>query len=107
MLRIAQESLTNSSRHSNAKHFLADLYYDAAEIRLELRDDGGGFDVASRHDGFGLTRDAGEGRRNGWHIGDKEHVCWHNDLCSRSVYFVGGYKGDPYYTIELLKECPQ
>lgn len=54
LLRIAQESLTNSSRHSNAKRFLADLYYDAAEIRLELRDDGGGFDVASRHDGFGL-----------------------------------------------------
>jgi signal transduction histidine kinase len=54
LLRIAQESLTNSSRHSNAKHFLGDLYYDAAEIRLELRDDGGGFNVASRHDGFGL-----------------------------------------------------
>jgi signal transduction histidine kinase len=54
LLRIAQESLTNSSRHSNAKHFLGDLYYDAAEIRLELRDDGAGFDVASRHDGFGL-----------------------------------------------------
>ena len=54
LLRIAQESLTNSSRHSNAKHFLGDLYYDAAEIRLELRDDGGGFDVGSRHQGFGL-----------------------------------------------------
>ena len=54
LLRIAQESLSNSNRHSNARRFLADLYYDAAEIRLELRDDGGGFDVASRHEGFGL-----------------------------------------------------
>ena len=35
LLRIAQESLNNSSRHSNARHFLADLYYDAAEVRLE------------------------------------------------------------------------
>jgi signal transduction histidine kinase len=54
LLRIAQESLSNSNRHSNARRFLADLYYDAAEIRLELRDDGGGFDVALRHEGFGL-----------------------------------------------------
>ena len=54
LLRIAQESLTNSSRHSDAKHFLGDLYFDAVEIRLELRDDGGGFDVGSQHQGFGL-----------------------------------------------------
>jgi signal transduction histidine kinase len=30
------------------------LFFDQQAIRLELRDDGSGFDPAKRHDGFGL-----------------------------------------------------
>jgi len=54
LLRIAQEVLTNVLRHAQASHFSAQLEFDASEIRLELRDNGRGFDPAGKHDGFGL-----------------------------------------------------
>jgi len=54
LLRIAQEVLTNALRHASASEFMAQLAFDAREIRLELRDNGRGFDPAGKHDGFGL-----------------------------------------------------
>lgn len=55
LLHIGQEVLTNSLRHSRANHFTARLAFDPAELRLELRDDGRGFDPDGRHDGLGLV----------------------------------------------------
>lgn len=54
LLLIAQESLTNALRHSNAATFTAQLAFDVDAVRLELRDDGCGFDPARRSAGFGL-----------------------------------------------------
>jgi len=54
LLRIAQESLTNTIHHADATQFRADLFFDGDEVRLELQDDGKGFDVDSEHAGFGL-----------------------------------------------------
>jgi PAS domain S-box-containing protein len=54
LLRIGQEVLTNALRHAQADHFNALLAFEAGEIRLNLSDDGKGFDPTSRHDGFGL-----------------------------------------------------
>jgi PAS domain S-box-containing protein len=54
LLRVGQEVLTNTLRHARANRFKAHLVFDPQAIRLELRDDGCGFDPASRHDGFGL-----------------------------------------------------
>jgi len=54
LLRIGQEVLTNVLRHSQASHFGAQLEFDECEIRLELRDNGRGFDPAGKYDGFGL-----------------------------------------------------
>ena len=54
LLRIGQEVLTNALRHSHATEFKAQLVFGPNEIRLELRDNGRGFDPAGRHDGFGL-----------------------------------------------------
>jgi PAS domain S-box-containing protein len=54
LLRVGQEVLTNTLRHACANRFKAHLVFDPQAIRLELRDDGCGFDPASRHDGFGL-----------------------------------------------------
>jgi signal transduction histidine kinase len=54
LLRIGQEVLTNALRHAQATEFKAQLLFDPKEIRLELRDNGRGFDSAARHDGFGL-----------------------------------------------------
>jgi PAS domain S-box-containing protein len=54
LLRIGQEVLTNALRHAHASEFKTQLVFDPKGIRLELRDNGRGFDSAARHDGFGL-----------------------------------------------------
>lgn len=54
LLRITQESLTNTIKHSGSRTFLATLGYHPAEIRLHLADEGRGFEPGSETDGFGL-----------------------------------------------------
>ena len=54
LLRIGQEALTNALKYAHAKHFRTRLICNAKEVRLELSDDGDGFQVKDRH-GFGLT----------------------------------------------------
>jgi signal transduction histidine kinase/PAS domain-containing protein len=54
LLHIGQEVLTNALRHAQATEFVARLLFEPSEIRLELADNGRGFDPARRHDGFGL-----------------------------------------------------
>jgi signal transduction histidine kinase len=55
LLRIGQEALTNTLKYARAKHFGTRLISNAKEVRLELSDDGDGFQVKDSHDGFGLT----------------------------------------------------
>jgi signal transduction histidine kinase len=55
LLRIGQEALTNALKYAHAKHLRTRLICNAKEVRLELSDDGDGFQVKDRHDGFGLT----------------------------------------------------
>jgi PAS domain S-box-containing protein len=45
--RIAQEAMTNCMRHAGANNVWVSLHCDEAEIRLTVRDDGTGLDVAS------------------------------------------------------------
>lgn len=45
--RIAQEALTNIARHAQASEVWVTLAGTAAELRLEVRDNGRGFDVAA------------------------------------------------------------
>jgi len=54
LLRIGQEVLTNAVRHAHATQFDAQLIFDSREVRLNLRDNGHGFDPAKNHEGFGL-----------------------------------------------------
>jgi signal transduction histidine kinase len=54
LLHIGQEVLTNVLRHANAEEFKARLKYNDAEVRLDLRDNGRGFDLHKKYDGFGL-----------------------------------------------------
>jgi signal transduction histidine kinase len=54
LLRVGQEVLTNTLRHARARHFTATLAFDPEGLRLELRDDGAGFDPESLHEGLGL-----------------------------------------------------
>jgi PAS domain S-box-containing protein len=55
LLRVGQEVLTNALRHAHASEFKTQLVFGKQEIRLELRDNGRGFDPAGKYDGFGLT----------------------------------------------------
>jgi PAS domain S-box-containing protein len=55
LLHIGQEGLTNALKYAHARNFETRLTSDTKELRLELRDDGDGFEVNARHDGFGLA----------------------------------------------------
>jgi PAS domain S-box-containing protein len=55
LLHIGQEALTNALRYAHPRNFETRLTSDTKELRLELRDDGDGFEVNNRHDGFGLA----------------------------------------------------
>jgi PAS domain S-box-containing protein len=54
LLRIAQESLTNTIKHARATTFRATLAFEEKQTRLHLADDGHGFDPQHEHDGLGL-----------------------------------------------------
>jgi signal transduction histidine kinase len=54
LLRIGQEVLTNTIRHASASQFKVQLVFDADEVKLDLRDNGRGFDPTLVTDGFGL-----------------------------------------------------
>jgi len=59
LLRIGQEAITNAARHAHATSIHVNLRQDADSVRLDVRDDGCGFDVdamwsaATGH--YGLT----------------------------------------------------
>jgi PAS domain S-box-containing protein len=55
LLRIGQEALTNTLKYARAQHFGTRLICKAKQLRLELRDDGNGFQASERHDGVGLV----------------------------------------------------
>jgi PAS domain S-box-containing protein len=55
LLHIGQEALTNALKYARPRNFETRLTFNTKELRLELRDDGDGFKVKDRHDGFGLA----------------------------------------------------
>jgi PAS domain S-box-containing protein len=55
LLRIGQEVLTNTLRHAGATEFESRLTFGAESVQFLLRDNGRGFDLLARHDGFGLV----------------------------------------------------
>jgi PAS domain S-box-containing protein len=54
LLRIGQEVLHNTLRHSEATRFDAAIAFTPDRFSLELSDDGRGFNPHASHDGFGL-----------------------------------------------------
>lgn len=55
LLRLAQEAMSNVARHGRASRAMVSLAYDEASVRLDVRDDGVGFDPAVVTGGHGLT----------------------------------------------------
>src|ERR1700719_1275736 len=55
LLRLGQEALSNTLKYARASNFRTRLISNSKELRLELCDDGDGFQVTERHDGVGLT----------------------------------------------------
>ena len=54
LLRICQEALTNVTKHSTGSQVMLTLGYSADEVRLDVRDNGRGFDAAVVRSGHGL-----------------------------------------------------
>jgi signal transduction histidine kinase len=55
LLHIGQEALTNALKYAHPRNFETRLTFNTKELRLQLRDDGDGFKIKDRHDGFGLA----------------------------------------------------
>ncbi len=55
LFRIAQESLTNAARHAHAQHVWLSLTQDRHFIRLQVCDDGCGFDPLQKQIGLGIA----------------------------------------------------
>lgn len=55
LLRCGQELLTNALRHAQADQFQGKLVFAGNEVRLQVTDNGRGFDPGRRQDGFGLV----------------------------------------------------
>jgi signal transduction histidine kinase len=55
LLRIGQEALTNAIRHGRAHRVLMRLRFVDGVVRLEVSDDGSGFDQRAASDGLGLA----------------------------------------------------
>jgi PAS domain S-box-containing protein len=70
MFRIAQESLTNAARHACASRVEISLRCDGETLRLEVRDNGCGFDVAQSRAAhhFGLLGMRERARALGGHL---------------------------------------
>jgi PAS domain S-box-containing protein len=54
LLHIGQEALTNTLKYAHANRFEARLTFNQTQVRLELQDNGVGFKIKGRRDGFGL-----------------------------------------------------
>jgi PAS domain S-box-containing protein len=54
LLHIGQEALTNTLKYAHANRFEARLTFNQTHVRLELQDNGVGFKIKGRRDGFGL-----------------------------------------------------
>jgi signal transduction histidine kinase len=54
LLRVCQEALANVRKHANARSASVLLGYDPDAVRLEVSDDGGGFDPDRVDGGYGL-----------------------------------------------------
>jgi ligand-binding sensor domain-containing protein/signal transduction histidine kinase len=57
LLRIAQEAINNSVKHSGAKRIMIDLHFETDGLQLRVQDDGNGFDTTleNRDGHFGLV----------------------------------------------------
>ncbi|MFC0682815.1 histidine kinase [Lysobacter korlensis] len=55
LLRCAQEGLANVRKHAGASRVRLRIWAEAHEVRLQVRDDGRGFDPARASGGFGLS----------------------------------------------------
>jgi signal transduction histidine kinase len=53
--RLLQEALTNIVKHAEATHVSVSVSVSGAEIFVEVRDDGNGFDPTAQTSGFGLA----------------------------------------------------
>jgi signal transduction histidine kinase len=47
LLRITQEALANSLKHSGAKKIIVALSYESSQVQLRLEDNGSGFDIST------------------------------------------------------------
>jgi signal transduction histidine kinase len=54
LLRVLQEALTNVVKHARARRVQVDVACPSGGLRVEIRDDGRGFDPASGRTGHGL-----------------------------------------------------
>ena len=89
LLYVAKESISNSVRHSHATSGTVSLHVREGAVRLEVTDDGLGFDLEKSHEGVhGLKNMAARAKRLGAHF----HV-WSEPQSGTRIIFEFHKKG--------------
>lgn len=65
IVRVSQEAITNAIRHSGASALSIELSFDADEVRLDVADNGCGFETYRTPPGTGLVSMRDRARRSG------------------------------------------
>jgi signal transduction histidine kinase len=65
LLLMYKEALNNAARHSGASEIATTISVDRAELTIEVRDDGIGFDPAEANSGRGLQTLRSRAERSG------------------------------------------
>ena len=55
IVRLIQEACNNSVKHSEGKNIKITFSYEDESINILIEDDGKGFDVSKKSDGFGIS----------------------------------------------------
>ena len=64
MCRIVQEALANVMRHARASRVSLEIVFENGTVKLDVRDDGRGFDIGATRPGFGLENIPTQGCRD-------------------------------------------
>jgi len=55
LLRIVQQAVDNALQHARANSVHIEIAFNEKEVRLQIKDDGKGFDIQKTRRGVGLT----------------------------------------------------
>jgi len=95
LLRVAQEAVNNASRHADADRVVLTLTYQSTVVRLDVADDGVGFEPARRTERFGLAGMRSRVEQLGGSLVVESTVGESTVVCATVPYAPSRFEGEP------------